>query len=188
MNIKVGVLIPHSKTYPTIGKDYMNGLKLGVRSSNVTFVIEGIGMGADDKVIIDKAQKIIVQDDVDIITGLIGHVGLEELEEYAKNMEVPLLYSDLGATIPKRKKKNPWIFCNSFELYKSMMLLGEYAPKWGHQSIALSSCYYDSGYGLTQALEKTLYKSQGEFAGHFITPLHPRENEAQLMSDFYSRS
>jgi len=37
---------------------------------------------------------------------------------------------------------------------------------------------------LISAIEKGLYKSGGEFSGHFITPLHPRENESVLMSQF----
>lgn len=186
MNVNVGVLVPHSKTYPTMGKDYINGLKLGTKSANNTysFIIEGIGLGADEKVIIDKAQKFAIQDDVHIITGLMGHIGLDDLQDYTKNMEIVLLYSDLGATIPKVNSKNPWAFCNSFELYKSAMLFGEYAPKWGYKNIAISSSYYDSGYGLIGALEKTLNKSGGEFSGHFITPLHPRENEFALMTEF----
>jgi len=186
MNAKIGVLIPHSKTYPTMGKDYINGLKLGAKDSSITysFIVEGIGLGADQKVIIDKAQKLTNQDDVHVITGLLGHIGIDELEEYAKSLEVVLLYSDLGATIPKETKENSWVFCNSFELYKSASLFGLHAANWGHKNIAISTSYYDAGYGLASALGKTLYKSGGEFAGHFITPLHPRENEPELMKDF----
>lgn len=186
MNIKIGTLIPHSKSYPAMGKDFVNGLKLGVKNANFdcSFIVEGIGLGADEKVIIDKAQKLTIQDDVSIITGLLGHIGIEELQEYVKNTEVMLLYSDLGATIPKSVKNNPWVFCNSLELYLSAMLFGKNAVKWGYKNIALSSSYYDSGYGFTAALEKTLYQSGGAFSGHFTTPLHPRENESEIMSDF----
>jgi len=186
MNINVGVLVPHSKTYPTMSKEYINGLKLGAKSSSISYsyTIEGIGAGADSKVILDKAQKFAIQDDVHVITGLMGHIGIEELQDYVKSMEIVLLYSDLGATLPKTNSNNSWSFCNSFELYKSAMLFGEYAPKWGCKNIAISSSYYDSGYGLINAIEKTLYKSGGEFSGHFITPLHPRENESALMSQF----
>lgn len=186
MTINIGVLLPHSKTYPTMGKEYLNGLKLGLGSSksNCAFSIEGIGVGGDEKDLIDKAQKMVMQDDVQVITGLLGHVGIEKLVEYVKSMEVVLLYSDLGATIPLLTQHNEWSFCNSFELYKSAMLFGKYAPIWGYNNIAISSCYYDSGYGMISALEKTLYEAGGSFSGHFITPLHPRENEKDLMSEF----
>ncbi len=186
MNVTVGVLVPHSKTYPTMGKEYINGLKLGLKSLNNTysFYIEGIGVGADSKVILDKAQKFAIQDDVHVITGLMGHIGIEELQDYTESMEIVLLYSDLGATLPTVRPASSWSFCNSFELYKSAMLFGENASKWGYKKIAISSNYYDSGYGMVSALEKTLYKSGGEFSGHFITPLQPRENESALMSEF----
>ena len=169
-----------------MGKDFVNGLKLGAKNTNTncSFIIEGIGLGADEKIILDKAQKLTIQDDVNIITGLLGHVGLNQLQEYVKNMEVVLLYSDLGATIPKKTEQNPWVFCNSFELYMSAMLFGKHASKLKYKNIALSSSYYDSGYGLTSAIEKTLCETGGKFAGHFITPLHPREKESLLMSEF----
>jgi len=125
MSVNVGVLVPHSKTYPTMGKEYINGLKLGVRSSSnsYSFSVEGIGAGADSKVILDKAQKFAIQDDVHVITGLMGHIGIEELQNYVESMEVVLLYSDLGATLPQTDSSNPWSFCNSFELYNQLCYL-----------------------------------------------------------------
>lgn len=183
--LKIGALIPHSKTYSTIGKDFLNGFRLAVEGApELTLIVEGIGLGEDPGLIIDKAQKLVHQEDVLMITGLLGHRGITELCDFAESMQVPVLYSDLGATIPIELKSHSWAYCNSLDLFGSAMRLGENLNRWGHSDITVSTNYYDAGYGLCAALEKTLYASGGQFSGHFVTPHTPRENEAQLMREF----
>jgi ABC-type branched-subunit amino acid transport system substrate-binding protein len=95
-----------------------------------------------------------------------------------------LLYSDLGATLPIGLKKSDTVFCNSFDLFHSAFQTGKCMVDAGHATVAVSSCYYEVGYGFVRALEQGLHGSGGQFAGHFITPHTPRENEAGIMKQF----
>ncbi len=53
--------------------------------------------------------------------------------------------------------------------------------------INTSSCYYEAGYGFLEALSSDLENLPNvEFSGHFITPHHPRENEADIMLEHIS--
>ncbi|HBL76288.1 MAG: hypothetical protein A2W90_09660 [Bacteroidetes bacterium GWF2_42_66] len=183
MTLKIGILTLQSSSYPTIGRDFINGFELGAKNKQIEFFVEGIGFGANINQVIDATQKLINQHRVHLITGLIGHYQTDRLIQQMNSFEVPLLYSDLGANIPARQK-SPWVFCNSFDMFSSAIETGACMVENGHTQVAVSSCYYDAGYGLTQALEKGLYGSGGSFAGHFITPHIPRENEAGLMKQF----
>lgn len=173
-----------SKAYPKMGKEFLNGLKLSLEDiANIK--IEGIGLSSDSKVIMDGFQKLVNQEDVAVTTGLLGHHDLKEILEFIEGSEEPFIYSDLGATHPVSLKGKNYTWCNSFDLYGSTSKLGEYFLEKGLNNIGLSTCYYDSGYGFIKAMEDALYGSEkGQFAGHFITPMEPRENEAEIMSEF----
>lgn len=184
MGLNLGILIPQSNTYPAIGRDFMDGLELSTKGCSIHLHIEGIGFGADMEQIINSVQKLQNQYRVHLVTGLIGHHQIERLYQLMNDLESLLFYSDLGAKLPYGLKKSPWIFCNSFDLFHSAIETGKRMVANGHKNIVNSTCYYDAGYGFTQALEKGLYDSGGSFAGHFITPLNPREQEAALMKQY----
>lgn len=176
-DIKIGILIPKSQQYPSLDKDFIRGLKLN--NLNVKFFVESIGVGADEKLIIDKIQKLNFQEDVSIIIGFMGHCNMSEVYNYASNNDILFLAADLGATTPYRTSEYEGIFINSLGLTDSCYYLGQYFTAKKYQ-IASSTSFYDSGYGLLAALEYA-FKEKNQFTGHYITPFMPRENEALHM-------
>lgn len=182
MNLRIGVLVPQSKEYPLMAKEFINGFKLSM--PDITCVIEGIGFGNDPKKVIDAIQKLVLQEDVTIITGILGHNGLIEVLQYVESLDVQLVYTTIQANKSiKLDTKNS--FCNPFNLYEATYNLGKYLVQNKKKNIAVTTCYYEAGYGLSQALEEAIYENnEAEFSGHFITPLHPRENEASLLNNF----
>lgn len=176
-DIKIGILIPKSQQYPSLDKDFIRGLKLN--NLNVKFFVESIGVGADEKLIIDKIQKLNFQEDVSIIIGFMGHCNMSEVYNYASNNDILFLAADLGATTPYQTSEYEGIFINSLGLTDSCYYLGQYFTAKKYQ-IASSTSFYDSGYGLLAALEYA-FKEKNQFTGHYITPFMPRENEALHM-------
>ncbi|WP_044401932.1 ABC transporter substrate-binding protein [Lacinutrix sp. Hel_I_90] len=186
---KIGVLLPQSKEYPTMGKEFMNGLKLTLPNADYSLVVEGIGFGNDPEHIINAIQKFVNQEDVHLTTGLMGHKGLDDILDFIEGIEEPFIYSDFGATCPLDLSKRENIYCNSLNLYDATRTLGKYFLDNGIFNIGTSTCYYESGYGFIEAMENALEKDKaGKFSGHFITPLHPRDNESELMSQFVSET
>jgi len=182
---KIGILLPQSKQNPTMTKEFMNGLRLSLPNSEYKLVIEGIGLGNNPEHIINASQKLINQEEVVLTTGILGHRGLNDITDFFEEMDEKLIFADFGATKPidLSDKKNS--FCNSLNLYEATYSLGKYLIEKGYNKIGTSSCFYESGYGFIEALQDSLYENdKGQFSGHFITPLHPRENESELMSQF----
>lgn len=181
MNLKIGILIPHSNAIPTMARDFIDGLEMAFANAPIEFFVEGIGIGADMEQIISSVQKLQNQHRVHIITGLLGHHLIDQLLGLMDSLGTLMLYSDLGSNLPVGLKKRSTVFCNSFDLNHSTVQAAKCMVAAGHVNIAVSSCYYEAGYGFIQALEQGLYGSGGQFAGHFITPHTPRENEAEIM-------
>ena len=180
----LGVLIPQSKAYPLIGKDFVNGLRLGLgQFVDIDLKIESIGLGADPEHLISTIQKMDFESDVDIITGLLGHYGFEQVAEFVTANEIPLIYSDLGATKPLMAKD--YVYVNSLDLYGGTEAIGQYFSDQKIKNVVTSTCYYESGYGFIEALDSVFSQNESSgFTGHFITPLNPRENEAEIMRDW----
>lgn len=184
---KIGVLLPHSNAYPRMSKDFMNGLQLS-STEKVEFKVAGIGFANDATEIINAIQKLINQEDIDLLTGLVGHNNLNEILNFVQGMELPFIFADLGAKCPLDigARKNIW--CNSLDLYSATQNLGNYFVQKGIHKIGISTSYYDAGYDFTFAMETVMQKNPTlQFAGHFITPLQPRENESQLMRQFFDQ-
>lgn len=177
---KIGVLIPQSNTFPLMGKAFLNGFKLAIGDLNCDYFVEGIGSGADAKQLLNSYQKLSYQNSVDITTGLLGHHGYRELSHFVSQNDEVLVAADLGAKKPFQTPNG--VYQNSLGLYDSLQSLVQYFESNSIAKIASSTCYYESGYDFVAALSDSLDATEKvEFAGHFITPLHPRENESELM-------
>lgn len=179
--VKIGILIPKSQQYPTLDKDFIRGIKLN--ELNAKFFVESISIGADEKMIIDKIQKLNFQEEVSIIIGFFGHNNMSHVYEYTSKNDILLIASDLGATIPYGSLSHKGIYINSLGLTESCYHLGHYLTAKNYQKIASSTSYYDSGYGMLAAIEHA-FKNTTNFSGHYVTPFIPREDEAVYMDDF----
>lgn len=178
---KIGVLLPQSKQFKSIDKDFIRGLKMELPEVNL--FIESIGIGVNHQLVLDKIQKLHFQEDIKIIVGFFGHHNISEIYEYAANNEIILIASDLGAKLPFSQKKQDTVFINSYGIVESFFLLGKHLKEKNIKYIASSSSYYDCGYDILAALEASCNENNIHIAGHYITPFIPRENEAQIMND-----
>jgi branched-chain amino acid transport system substrate-binding protein len=179
--IKIGILIPKSQQYPTLDRDFMRGVKLN--NLNVKFFVESIGIGADEKMIIEKIQKLNFQEDISIIIGLFGHYNMTEVYNYTSKNDILLLAADTGATMPYETSAYKGVYINSFGLTESCYHLGTYLTAKNFQKIVTSTSFYDSGYGMLSAIEYA-FKEKPIFSGHYITPFVPREDESAYMGQF----
>ncbi|MCR9172212.1 MAG: ABC transporter substrate-binding protein [bacterium] len=181
----IGVLLPQSNQYRSIGKDFVRGLKLATENYDVEYKIEGVGFAEDPKKLVDAAQKLINQEDLLLTTGMLGHRGIDELSSFMDESREILLFSDMGATVPYGLQTYDHVFCNSFDLTGSVYALGKYLEESNVGEIGVSTCYYDAGYGFIDALSRSIAENgKTNFSGHFVTPLEPRPNEADLMKEF----
>ncbi|WP_298314141.1 ABC transporter substrate-binding protein [uncultured Aquimarina sp.] len=183
---KIGVLLPQSNAHPTMGKSFLNGLRLATDSLHLDLVIESIGSGADQKQLLNSFQKLCYQENVALTTGILGHNGFKELAEFASQNQEAILAANFGS---KRPIKLPaGVFLNSLGLYDSLQQLVDFLLQSKKYNIATSTCYYEAGYGFIEALDDVISQNDyASFAGHFITPLHPSENESELMDSYFSK-
>lgn len=169
-----------------MAKEYMNGMRLA-SGDKFLFKIEGIGLANDQKSTIDAIQKLVNQEEVALTTGLLGHKGLTEIIDFVSSIDHPLIYSDFGAKKPIDLTNKENVFCNSLDLFKGTVNVTAHLTKQGYNNIGVSSSYYDVGYDFGIAMDAILSThSEANLSGMFITPHQPRENEAELMKEYFS--
>lgn len=183
--IKIGVLLPQSKQYNTLDRDFIRGIRLN--NLNAKLYIENIGIGADEKAIIEKIQKLSLQEEINLFIGFFGHHNMQQVYEYASDNGIILIASDMGATIPVGKAKYEGVFINSFSMIESAHFLGKYFSENNYKNISSATSFYDAGYSFLEAIESS-FTNDTNFTGHYITPLEPRENEAEIMEDTINAS
>lgn len=181
---KVGVLLPQSNAYPSMGKSFLNGMHLALKEIKYNLIIESIGSGSDPKQLINSFQKLCFQENVILTTGILGHYGFKELTDFAGNNQETLIAANFGSKHPLELPDG--VFQNSLGLYDSLQLLAEYLLQNNKTKMATSTCYYEAGYGFIEALDSIISQENISFSGHYITPLHPRKNESELMHRFFS--
>ena len=186
MKLKVGVLIPQSAFYSNMGMDFIKGFKLGIKGPHeLEVVYEGIGYAAKREVLVDAAQKLLIQD-IDLVVALLGHSELEHLFQLFEDNNKILLYSDLGATIPSGITHNKNVFGNSLSICESLSRGGKFELTRNHKKVSIAPSFYDSGYGASQSFLDQFLK-EGEVTSYFITPMEPDAEEAQRMTEHYAQ-
>lgn len=164
-----------------MGKEFINGLRLALNDIDYELFIESIGFGSDPKQLLNSYQKLSFQNDVTLTTGLLGHFGYADLANFASQNGDVLIAADLGGKKPFRTPNG--VFQNSLGLYDSLGALVRYFDSQSVKTIAPSTSYYESGYDFVESLATAIDHTENiSFSGHFITPLHPRENESELMA------
>jgi len=181
---KIGVLVPQSKSYPSLGKDFINGIRL-MSLNDASIIVEGIGHGDDSKGISERIDKLVLQEDVSAIVGLFGDHNLPQIYEKVNSLEVPTIIARMGAYPDIDVENNKYAFTLSYGLCDSLNFIGEWLVNNGFKQIGVSGSFNEAGYGFLSSLEKSLTEAGGSFTGHYTPPLNPRENEAEFLREFY---
>lgn len=146
--MNVGILYPRSKAHPGITQDFMDGIKAytGPQQTGITFISESIGYGGSEKEVYEKAEKLLLIEEVDVLVAFIGEKVLEILHPLLQSSGKLLLVVHPGANYP-----NSWIpHANIIQLTLQdaflCWLCGQDACKEKAGDAVMASTLYDCGY------------------------------------------
>ena len=165
--LNVGVLLPKSNQYPNAALNFLHGLKLYFTLNDNSFergkaelIVENVGVGMES-VSIEKAHKLLVQDEVVMLTGLLEPIVGVEVGKMTNLADKPTLFSGLGesAVVPSDVSEN--LFFNTLQLWQAYFMMGQYAAEnLGDRPISVITSLYDCGYDPLKAFRLGL-KSKG---------------------------
>ncbi|MES2655794.1 MAG: ABC transporter substrate-binding protein [Bacteroidota bacterium] len=180
--LNIGLLLPQSNMYPLVGNDLNTGLRLGVNNQeHMELFMEDIALGVSQELVIEKARKLILQYNTDIVICMVGQHLAEPLAELFNQSKKILFILTLGENLHLYPTFSPYVYYISFELWRSMWAIGAHIGEQPAKNVAVLTSLYDSGYLMPFAFNKGLEHKGGKLVyTHLVSPQTNVETDKHL--------
>ena len=169
MPARIGLLLPRSTDYPAMGFEILDGLRCRLKSGGpeCAFFTENTGFGEDQALTYSKAEKLLLQDNVDLLVVYSGSTNAESLYALAGAVQKPFIILDAGMQLP-REKPSPWCFHISLQGSHACRIAG-YMAGAGNRKVLMATSFYDGGYRGPYSYDRGLAEAGGSVCGNFIS-------------------
>jgi branched-chain amino acid transport system substrate-binding protein len=175
--LQVGILAPLSGVYASLGANKVNGIKMFFNEQQMT--VEGIKIALvieDDEAKpqegLRKARKLVEQDNVDILLGVISSAIGYGLKEYVNRAKKVWITTGAAADgIFKKSNNNPYAFRSSLSVYQANEPMGTWLGDKNLKKVFVTGPDYAMGREAIAAFDKTFKAKGGERVGEIFAPL-----------------
>jgi ABC-type branched-subunit amino acid transport system substrate-binding protein len=185
MEMKIGILLPRSDMFPTFALDFLNGLKLvlehrGNNIPNPVLIVESVGNATGDAVL-KSAEKMILQENVDLTISFCSVFKLKELVDIFDAYKKPLIHVDLGGNVLKNEHTSPYVIHHTLNLWQSAYISGVNAVNLFGKNAALAISFYDGGYHLAESFVKGFTDNGGNIVFAYVSPMDYKSESFSTM-------
>lgn len=177
MRTTIGILLPRSTYYETIGFEIYNGLKTALDEIGITdsvrIVSENIGFGSDKQQCYRAAERLLLDENASIVIAYTGHRGAQLLRPLFLAMNRLLIVLDAGANLPHEAEYSANILYHSFHNSLGAWLSAKKAVTDGFNQGAMITGYYDGGYLHTVAITEGFVRNGGQIMFNVATGFKP---------------
>lgn len=184
---KVGLLLPFSGVYAGLGSHIENGFALGLDhfgddlgGNTVTTLREDTE--AKPSVGLAKAKKLVLQDKVDVIAGVVSSAVLGGIRDFMHNSQVPLVVANAGNDLMTGKQCSPYMIRVSFSNSMINRPMGTWLAKQGVKKVYLMAPDYAAGHQMMTAFRNTFTAGGGEIVGEAYPPLRGTKDYGSYLS------
>jgi branched-chain amino acid transport system substrate-binding protein len=170
MNKRIGILLPRSTDYPSMGVDILDGIKGYTRNSTgdtLDFKTENIGFGENPALTHEKAEKLLLQEEVDALVVYSNASNAELLYKLAPVYAKPFIFLDAGMQMPFAPASD-YCYHISLQGLHACRIAGSMAGT-GNRKVLLASSFYDGGYMGPWAYHQGLAESGGSICGNYVS-------------------
>ncbi len=187
--VKIGVLLPYTDIYAALGASITAAMELAFEQAGnkaggreLKLIKEDEGTAVDAAA--QKARKLVEQDEVAFVTGIVSSGVLAGVRDYFANNKKLLICSNAGANGLSRKGKTPYIWRTSFTNWMPNWPVGTWAAKnvgkkafvsvpdygAGNDTITSFKNSFEAAGGQVMQVQKTPFPNMGDPAP-FITEI-----------------
>ncbi|MCC2112980.1 MAG: penicillin-binding protein activator, partial [Hyphomicrobiales bacterium] len=173
---KVGILLPFSGVYAALGAHIENGFKLGLEHFKDDLGDNTVTMVRDDTEAnpgssLSKAKKMILQDKVDAMAGIVSSAVLAGLRDTVDAAKVPLIVANAGNDEMTGERCSPYVVRVSFSNSQVNRPMGKWVFDQGKKKVYLMAPDYAAGHQMMEAFKSTFVPAGGEIVGEAYPPL-----------------
>ncbi|WP_209011957.1 ABC transporter substrate-binding protein [Roseibium aggregatum] len=171
-DIKVGLLLPKSGPYAALGKEIEDGFNMaleeGGKSEDFKLVTED--SEAKPQVGVAKARKLVLQDEVDAMVGIVSSAVLGAVRDFVDGSKVPLVVANAGNDEATGKNCSRYITRVSFSNAQINRPMGEWMARIGVKKVYTLAPDYAAGHQMIDAFAESFKAAGGEIVGSEYTP------------------
>lgn len=132
--LKVGLLIPQSGTYASLGQDMREGFQLyldqkGGRLGGRRVEVVAAETEATPEVGLRSARRLVEEDQAEVVTGIVSSAVAYSVKEYFAGEDIPLIITNAGANELNMEPTIPNVFRTSFTNAQPCFALGQWAAE-----------------------------------------------------------
>lgn len=177
--IKVGLLLPYSGVYAALGEEIEAGFRMAVEGANDTghtFAIVKEDSEAKPPVGLAKARKLVLEDEVDVLSGIVSSGVLAAVRDFVDSSQVPLIVSNAGADESTGKSCSKYITRVSFSNSQVNRPMGKWMFNQGVRKVYTLAPDYAAGHEQINAFKTEFEKAGGEIVGGEFTPFQKTQD------------
>ncbi len=170
--ITIGLLLPKTGTYAALGEEIERGFMLALeeagRAGEFTIVSEDTEV--KPPVGLANARKLVLEDEVDVIVGIVSSGVLGAVRDFVDGSEVPLIVANAGNDAATGDACSPFIVRVSFSNGQINRPMGDWMAAQGIETAYTLAPDYAAGRQMIEAFTGTFTAAGGEVVGGEFTP------------------
>lgn len=170
MSLRIGLLLPRSTDYPSMGFDVLDAFRLAMKHesiSDVNFFTENTGFGEDAKDIYTKAERLIIQQDVNMIVAYASPLATADLHALADTTGRTFLVLDAGMQYIETAPSQNVLHITLQGLH-ACRLIARMAGESGKRVLNATS-FFDAGYRGPYDIARGIAETGGSIAGNYVS-------------------
>ena len=184
----LGVLLPGSTLYPSIGMDFLQGIRACFKFHQCTTIdikVELISFGLKDDEVYAAAEKFLLLGNADVVVAYAGDHHAEKLAPLFAAAGKLLIITNAGANYPLYNDKITHTIFHSFNDCLCSFLTGKYAARQagGHAAIMATS-FFDGGYTHAHAMNNAFTFAGGQIMHNFVSHYKKEEFNTDTLTTF----
>jgi len=175
---KVGLLLPSSGVYAALGKEIDDGFTFALEEAGVSgdFAIVREDTEVKPPVGLAKARKLVLQDEVDVIVGLVSSGVLGAVRDFIDGAKVPLIVANAGNDDATGAKCSKYITRVSFSNGQVNRPMGNWMAEKGIKKVYTLAPDYAAGHDMIEAFIASFTAAGGEVIGSEFTPFQKTQD------------
>jgi len=185
----IGILLPGSTLYPSIGMDFLQGIKSCFKFykyGEVDYKVSMISYGLKEDEIYTATEKMVVADGADVVVAFASDHHAIKLSPLFAAAGKLLIITNAGSNYPEVFNQTI-----SHTLFHSLndclccFLTGKYAARQegGHGAI-MSTSFFDGGYRHSHAMNNAFQVSGGELKHYYVSHFKKEEFKTDTLVSF----
>lgn len=178
--IKVGLLLPYSGVYAALGKEIEAGFRLGLDTygseTQDTFTVVTEDTEVKPPVGLAKAKKLALQDEVDVLVGVVSSGVLGAIRDFVDGAQVPLIVANAGNDEATGAACSAYITRLSFSNAQMNRPMGQYLFDQGVKTVFTMAPDYAAGHQQIDAFTAAFEAAGGKIVGQEFTPFQQTQD------------